>query len=134
MKASELRRIIREEIRKVVHEKIEYPDGLKTSGDKMLDKFSKLIDSKESKTRLGTGYVQALGVNFMGVSGVNIVVNDKKDHYLLRITSSKAAGDYRLEKSNVKTADDIYDECQSIAQAGKTKKSEKVEDETRKNI
>lgn len=106
-----------------LNEKIEYPDGVKTSGDKMLDKFSKLIDSKESKTRLGTGYVQALGVNFMTVSGVNIVVNDKKDYYSLRVTSPKAAGDYRLEKSDVKTAEDIYDECQSIAQTGKTKRS-----------
>ena len=117
-----------------LNEIVEYPEGVKTSGDKMLDKFSKLINSKKSTTSLGTGYVQALRVNFMDVSGVNIVVNNKKDHYLLRVTSPKAAGDYRLKKSDVETADDIYDECQSIAQAGKTKRSEKVEDETRKNI
>ena len=109
-----------------LNEKVEYPDGVKTSGDKMLDKFSKLINSKKSTTRLGTGYVQALRVNFMDVSGVNIVVNNKKDHYLLRVTSPKAAGDYRLKKSDVETADDIYDECQSIAQTGKTKRSKEI--------
>jgi hypothetical protein len=107
-------------------EKINYPEGVKTSGDKKMDKFAKLIDTKDRRVNIGTGYVQVLGIEWMFVKGVSIVVNDMKDHYFLRISTDTEAGDYRLDKSDVKSGEDIYDECQSIAQAKKPKKSKLI--------
>ena len=50
-----------------VNEKIEYPEGVKTTDDKILDKVAKLLNSSKGIIEIGSGSVRGKKVPFINL-------------------------------------------------------------------
>jgi hypothetical protein len=106
-----------------LNEKIVYPDGDKSAGDKILDKVAKLLNSSKSTVEITRNQVRGIGVDF-GFSGPTTFSVAKRDGFYLMNTSN---GFFRVEEKDVKSAEDLYDEVESIVQGGKTKRSRETD-------
>ena len=98
-----------------------YPDGTertKTAGDKILVKLAKLLKSPSSKIEISNDQVRASNLNFGFGPASTFVVSNREDCYLMNTNK----GWFRVDKSDIKTAEDLYDELESIIQAGTTKR------------
>jgi hypothetical protein len=105
------------------NEKFDYPDGVKTTGDKILDKFAKLIHAPSATVKIMSWAVQGLSVPFMnGTQTFSVTGNGSEDFYSIRTS----AGVFRLQKNQIKKAEELYDEVESLVQAGKPKRSQEV--------
>ena len=108
-----------------LNEKFIYPEGVKETGDKILDKFAKLIHSPSSTVSIMTWAVQGRNVLFEFGSGpetFSVEGYGYKDHYMINCR----LGSFKLMKSDVEKAKEIYDEVESILQAGEPKRSEEI--------
>jgi hypothetical protein len=105
---------------KSVFEKYDYPEGVKTTGDKILDKFAKLIHTSSATVKIMSSAVQGLSVPFMnGPQTFSVTGNPSEDTYAIRTSK----GVFRLKKNEIKKAEELYDEVESLVQAGKSKRS-----------
>lgn len=105
---------------KSVFEKYDYPEGVKTTGDKILDKFAKLIHAPSATIKIMSSAVQGLSVPFMnGPQTFSVTGNPSEDTYAIRTSN----GVFRLKKNEIKKAEELYDEVESLVQAGKSKRS-----------
>lgn len=103
-----------------VSEKIAYPEGAKSTGDKLLDKFAKLINSPSSTVNVMSWAVQGRNVPFMtGSENFSVTGNSSEDFYVF----NTAKGKFKLTKKDIKKAEELYDELESIVQTGKPKRS-----------
>jgi len=98
-----------------------YPDGTErtnTSGDKILAKLAKLLKSPSSKIEIGNDQIRASNLNFGFGPASTFVVSNREDYYLMNTNK----GWFRVDKSDILKAEDLYDELESIIQAGTTKR------------
>lgn len=103
-----------------VSEKIAYPEGDKSTGDKILDKFAKLINSPSSTVNIMSWAVQGRNIPFMtGSENFSVTGNSSEDFY----TINTAKGKFKLTKKDIKKGEELYDEVESIVQTGKPKRS-----------
>ncbi len=103
-----------------IFEKYDYPEGVKTTGDKILDKFAKLIHAPSATVKIMSWAVQGLSVPFMnGPQTFSVTGNPSEDTYAIRTSK----GVFRLKKNEIKKAEELYDEVESLVQAGKSKRS-----------
>jgi len=101
-----------------LNEKITYPDGDKTSGDKIIDKLAKLLNSGSAKIEVTTNQVRAINLNLGFATASTFSVSVREEYYFMNTNK----GWFRVDKKDIKTAEDLYDELESIVQAGKTKR------------
>jgi hypothetical protein len=103
-----------------LNEKYIYPDNVKVTGDKILDKFAKLIHTPSGTVKIMSWAVQGLSVPFMnGPQTFSVTGNPSEDTYAIRTSN----GLFRLKKDQIKKAEELYDEVESLVQAGKPKRS-----------
>ena len=98
-----------------------YPDGTertKTAGDKILVKLAKLLKSPSSKIEISNDQVRASNLNFGFGPTSTFVVSNREDYYLMNTNK----GWFRVDKSDILKAEDLYDELESIIQTGTTKR------------
>lgn len=94
-------------------EKIEYPEGVKTTGDKILDKLAKLLNSPQGTIEVGSGSVRGKKVPFSnGDAYFNI--SAENDYYVLLCKN----GEFEIAKSEIKNAEDLYDQIEKAIQLG----------------
>ena len=101
-----------------INEKITYPDGDKTSGDKIIDKLAKLLNSGSAKIEVTGNQVRAVNLSLGFAAASNFSVSAREEYYFMNTNK----GWFRVDKKDIKTAEDLYDELESIIQAGKTKR------------
>lgn len=103
-----------------IDEKIAYPEGVKSTGDKLLDKFAKLINSPTSTVNIMSWAVQGRSVPFWnGPESFSVTGNSSEDIYVFNTSKGK----FKLNKKDVKKAEELYDELESIVQTGNAKRS-----------
>jgi len=103
-----------------LNEKYDYPEGVKTTGDKILDKFAKLIHTPSATVKIMTSAVQGLSVPFFnGPQTFSVTGNRSEDTYAIRTSK----GLFRVKKSEIKKAEELYDEVESLVQTGNPKRS-----------
>jgi hypothetical protein len=101
-----------------LNEKIVYPDGDRKSGDPILDKLAMLLNSSKATIEVTRNQVRGVKVDF-GFSGPTTFSVAKRDGFYLMNTHN---GFFRVDEKDIKKAEDLYDEVESIVQAGKTKR------------
>ncbi len=101
-----------------LNEKITYPDGDKTSGDKIIDKLAKLLNSGSAKIEITSNQVRAVNLSLGFATASTFSVSVREEYYFMNTNK----GWFRVDKKDIKTAEDLYDELESIVQAGKTKR------------
>ena len=101
-----------------LNEKIVYLEGAKNTGDAILDKFAKLINGSSSTVEITNGQVRGKNVAFGFSPASTFFVSVKDDYYFMNTNK----GFFRVDKKDITKAEDLYDELESIIQAGKTKR------------
>jgi hypothetical protein len=101
-----------------LNEKITYPEGGTSSGDKIIDKLAKLLNSPSGKIEVTNNQVRGVNVSFGFAPESTFFVKANDDHYFMNTNK----GFYRVDKKDITKAEDLYDELESIVQAGKTKR------------
>ena len=101
-----------------LNEKISYPDGDKTSGDKILDKLAKLLNSGSAKLEITTNQLRAINLAFGFSPASTFTISSREEYYLMNTNK----GWYRVDKKDIKAGEDLYDELEAIIQMGKTKR------------
>ncbi len=101
-----------------LNEKIVYPEGGNSTGDAILDKLAKLLNSPSDKIEVTKNQVRAVNLAFGFSSPSTFSVKSNDDHYFMNTNK----GYFRVDKTDIKKAEDLYDELESIVQAGKTKR------------
>ena len=101
-----------------LNEKIVYPEGGSTSGDAILDKLAKLLNSGSSTIEITNNQVRAVNLAFGFSPASTFFVSVKDDYYFMNTNK----GFFRVDKKDITKAEDLYDELESIIQAGKTKR------------
>jgi len=101
-----------------LNEKIVYPEGGNSSEDKIIDKLAKLLNSPSGKIEVTYNQVRGVNVSFGFSPESTFFVKANDDHYFMNTNK----GFYRVDKTDIKKAEDLYDELESIIQAGKTKR------------
>jgi len=100
-----------------LNEKIEYPEGVKTTNDKILDKVAKLLHSPKGTIEIGSGSVRGKKIPFMtGDEYFNITV--QKDDYVLLCKR----GEFEIPKKDIKNAEELYDQIEKAIQLGQVTK------------
>lgn len=97
-----------------VNEKIEYPEGVKTTDDKILDKLAKLLNSKTGIIEIGTGSLRGKNVPFQnGEAFFNIT--GYREHWNILCSN----GDFEIPRKDIKKAEDLYVQVEQAIQMGK---------------
>ena len=96
-----------------LNEKIKYPEGVKTTGDKILDKLAKLLNSPKGTIEVGTGSVRGKKVPFQtGDAYFNIT--GYRDHWNILCSN----GDFEIPRKEIKNAEELYDQLEKAIQMG----------------
>ena len=104
---------IEEFINESLMEKIEYPEGVKKTGDKILDKVAKLLHSPKGTIEIGSGSVRGKRIPFMnGDAYFNITA--QTENYLLTCSN----GDFEIPKKDIKDEDELYRQIERAIQMG----------------
>lgn len=99
-------------------ETLAYPEGVRSTGDPLLDKLAKLVNAPSAIVNIMTGAIKAKNVPlFNGNETFHVTLTRDKYTILCK------RGDYEVKTTSIKTAEDMYDEIESILQTGKTKRS-----------
>ena len=96
-----------------LNEKIEYPEGVKTTDDKILDKLAKLLNSKTGVIEIGTGSIRGKRVPFQtGEEFFN--VTGQREHWTILCKN----GDFEIPRKDIKKAEDLYIQVEKAIQMG----------------
>lgn len=86
-----------------LNEKITYPEGVKTTDDKILGELAKLLNSPQGIIEVGSGSLRGKRVPFQtGDEFFNIT--GQSDNYLILCKN----GDFEIPRREIKTADELY--------------------------
>lgn len=90
-----------------------------TTGNKILDKLAKLLKQPKATIEITSNQVRSVNGKFPFSEPTTFFVkkSPSNDYYYLMTNK----GTYRVEEKDVSKAEDLYDELESIIQAGKTK-------------
>jgi hypothetical protein len=103
-----------------VNEKFIYPEGTKNTGDKILDKLAKLIHAPSATVAIYSWAVQGRSVPFFtGPETFSVTGNPTEDFYTINCKH----GFFRMEKKDIKKAEELYSEIEALVQLGKPKRS-----------
>ena len=113
MKKSELRSLIREQVKAILKEKITYPEGVKTTDDKILDKVAKLLNSPSGTIEIGSGSVRGKQVPFQ-TGNANFNITGHRDYYVLLCSK----GEFEIPRKDIKNAEELYAQVEKAVQMG----------------
>ena len=100
-------------LKQFTNEKIEYPEGVKTTGDKILDKLAKLLNSSKGIIEVGSGSVRGKKVPFQtGDAYFNIT--SQSDTYVLLCSN----GDFEFPRKEIKNAEELFNQIEKAIQMG----------------
>jgi len=96
-----------------LNEKFVYPEGVKTTGDKILDKTAKLLHSSAGTITIGTGSVR----------GQKIPFSSGPETFLVSVSGEKytilcGKGDFEIPRKEIKNAEELYDQIEKAIQMG----------------
>jgi hypothetical protein len=97
-----------------VNEKIEYPEGVKTTDDKILDKVAKLLNSSKGIIEIGSGSVRGKKVPFQ-TGEANFNITGHREYYVLLCSK----GEFEIPREDIKNAQELYDQIEKAIQMGK---------------
>ena len=96
-----------------LNEKIEYPERVKTTGDKILDKLGKLLNSPKGIIEVGTGSIRGKKVPFFnGDAYFNIT--GYREHWNLLCSN----GDFEFPRKEIKNAEELFNQIEKAIQMG----------------
>lgn len=101
-------------------EKIEYPEGVKTTDDKILDKLAKLLNSSQGIIEIGSGSVRGKRVPFQ-TGDAHFNITGYKDHWNILCSN----GDFEIPRKEIKNAEELYDQIEKAIQIGTVTKGKK---------
>lgn len=92
-----------------------------TTGNKILDKLGKLLKQTKGTIEITPNQVRSVNGKFAfsGPTTLFVKKTPSNDYYFLMTNK----GTFRVDEKEVKNAEDLYDELESIIQAGKTKRA-----------
>ena len=92
-----------------------------TTGNKILDKLGKLLKQTKGTIEITPNQVRSVNGKFAfsGPTTLFVKKTPSNDYYFLMTNK----GTFRVDEKEVKKAEDLYDELESIIQAGKTKRA-----------
>ena len=96
------------------NEKIEYPEGVKTTDDKILDKVAKLLHSPKGIIEIGSGSVRGKKIPFQTDDSTYFNITGQKDHYVLLCKN----GEFEIPRNEIKNAEELYDQIEKAIQMG----------------
>ena len=96
-----------------LNEKFLYPEGVKTTGDKILDKTAKLLHSPKGTITIGTGSVRGQEIPFFNGSET-FLVSSFRDKYTILCRK----GEFELDRKEIKTADILFNQIEKAIQMG----------------
>jgi hypothetical protein len=96
-----------------LNEKFIYPEGVKTTGDKILDKTAKLLHAPAGTITIGTGSVR----------GQNIPFFNGPETFLASVAGEKytilcGKGEFEIDRKDIKNAEELYDQIEKAIQLG----------------
>ena len=100
-------------LKESVNEKIEYPEGVKTTDDKILDKLAKLLNSKTGIIEIGTGSVRGKKVPFQNGEAF-FDITGYREHWNILCSN----GDFEIPRKEIKKAEDLYAQVEKAIQIG----------------
>lgn len=101
-------------------EKIVYPEGGKSSGNKMLDKAAKLFNSSTNKVEITTNNLRIVNGKFAYSDVWTGFISKRPENAYYLFNTPK--GFFRVEEADIKAPEDLYDEMEAIIQAGSPKR------------
>ena len=104
-----------------LNEKIEYPEGVKTTDDKILDKLAKLLNSSNGTVEVGSGSVRGKRIPFSN-GDAHFNITGQKDKFLLLCSN----GDFEFPRTEIKTAEELYSQIEKAIQMGTVTKGKKL--------
>ena len=104
-----------------IDEKIEYPEGVKTTDDKILDKVAKLLHSPKGIIEIGSGSVRGKKIPFQTDDSAYFNITGQKDHYVLLCKN----GEFEIPRNEIKNAEELYDQIEKAIQMGTITKGKK---------
>jgi hypothetical protein len=114
------KKLLQKFVKESLDEGYTYPEGVKVTGNKILDKFAKLIHAPSATVAIRSWAVQGRGVPFMtGPEHFSVEGYDSADHFMIKCKH----GLFKMMKTDVKKAEDLYDEVTALVQMGKPKRS-----------
>ncbi len=96
-----------------VNEKIEYPEGVKTTDDKILDKVAKLLNSSKGIIEIGSGSVRGKKVPFQ-TGEANFNITGHREYYVLLCSK----GEFEIPRKDIKNAEELYNQIEKAIQMG----------------
>ena len=97
-----------------LNEKIEYPEGVKTTNDKILDKVAKLLNSSKGTIEIGSGSVRGKKIPFQTDDSAYFNITGQKDHYVLLCKN----GEFEIPRNEIKNAEELFDQIEKAIQMG----------------
>jgi len=104
-----------------IDEKIEYPEGVKTTDDKILDKVAKLLHSPKGIIEIGSGSVRGKKIPFQTDDSAYFNITGQKDHYVILCKN----GEFEIPRNEIKNAEELYDQIEKAIQMGTITKGKK---------
>jgi len=104
---------------KFIMEKITFPDGDKTTGNKILDKLAKLLNSKSSTVEITTNQVRCVNGDFGFANKWTGFVSKSPSNKFYIFNTPK--GFFNVDENAIKKAEDLYSELEAIIQGGMPK-------------
>jgi hypothetical protein len=95
-------------------EKFLYPEGVKTTGDKILDKTAKLLNSPSSIITIGTGSLRGQEVPFMN-GKETFLISVYRDMYTILCKN----GEWEIDRKDIKSAEELFNQIEKAIQLGK---------------
>jgi hypothetical protein len=96
-----------------LNEKFVYPEGVKTTGDKILDKTAKLLHAPAGTITIGTGSVRGQNIPFFNGPETFLVSGFREKYTIL---CSK--GEFEIDRKEIKKAEDLFGQIEKAIQMG----------------
>lgn len=114
------KKLLQKFVKESIDEGYVYPEGFKVTGDKILDKLSKLIHAPSATVAIYSWAVQGRGVPFFtGPETFSVTGNPSEDFYTINCKQ----GLFKMMKADIKKAEELYSEIEALVQTGKPKRS-----------
>jgi hypothetical protein len=104
-----------------LNEKWAYPEGVKTTGDKILDKTAKLLHSPKGTITIGTGSVRGQDIPFFS-GPETFLVSAFREKYTILCKK----GEFELDRKEIKTAEILFDQIEKAIQMGQVTLGQEV--------
>jgi len=104
-----------------LNEKFTYPEGVKTTDDKILDKVAKLLHSTNGIIEIGSGSVRGKRIPFE-TGEANFNITGYREYWNILCSN----GNFEIPRKEIKNAEELYDQIEKAIQLGTVTIGDKV--------